>query len=99
MTARLAPRARQPPSSFPAGRRLESAFIMRRLLSLPLALMAIATATASRPVLQETPEYGPAKGTLVIVGLGGLEGSGILEKFLQLAGGWIAEAKPRNWST
>jgi cyanophycinase len=36
---------------------------------------------------QQTPEYGPAKGTLVIVGGGALEGTGIPEKFIQLAGG------------
>jgi cyanophycinase len=33
------------------------------------------------------PEYGPAKGTLVIVGGGNLEGTGIQEKFIELAGG------------
>ena len=36
---------------------------------------------------QEAPEYGPAKGTLVIVGGGNLEGTGIIEKFIELAGG------------
>jgi cyanophycinase len=36
---------------------------------------------------QEAPEYGPAKGTLLIVGGGALEGTGIQEKFIQLAGG------------
>ncbi len=36
---------------------------------------------------QETPEYGPAKGTLLIVGGGTLDGTGIYEKFIQLAGG------------
>jgi len=35
----------------------------------------------------EPPEYGPAKGTLVIVGGGNLNGSGISEKFIELAGG------------
>ena len=35
----------------------------------------------------ELPEYGPAKGTLVIVGGGNLNGSGINEKFIELAGG------------
>src|SRR5215207_9317645 len=35
----------------------------------------------------EAPEYGPAKGTLVIVGGGNLTGSGINEKFIELAGG------------
>src|SRR4030095_171801 len=36
---------------------------------------------------QETPEYGPAKGTLVIVGGGNTNNTGIIEKFIQLAGG------------
>jgi cyanophycinase len=36
---------------------------------------------------QEAPEYGPAKGTLVIVGGGPTNNTGIIEKFIQLAGG------------
>lgn len=40
---------------------------------------------------QEAPEYGPAKGTLVIVGGGNLEGTGIPEKFIALAGGLDAK--------
>ena len=32
-------------------------------------------------------EYGPAKGTLVIVGGGNTDGTGIVEKFIELAGG------------
>lgn len=38
-------------------------------------------------VPQTPPEYGPAKGTLVIVGGGNLDGTGIPEKFIELAGG------------
>lgn len=38
-------------------------------------------------VSQEAPEYGPAKGTLVIVGGGQTNNTGIMEKFIQLAGG------------
>src|SRR5688500_6836539 len=34
-----------------------------------------------------SPEYGPAKGTLVIIGGGSTEGTGIVEKFIELAGG------------
>ena len=56
-----------------------------------LSMLAIAltiTVFMAAPVLaQDAPEYGPAKGTLVIVGGGPLEGSGILEKFIELAGG------------
>jgi cyanophycinase len=33
------------------------------------------------------PEYGPAKGTLLLIGGGRLENTGILEKFIELAGG------------
>ncbi|HJT76680.1 MAG TPA: Type 1 glutamine amidotransferase-like domain-containing protein [Gemmataceae bacterium] len=35
----------------------------------------------------EAPEYGPAKGTLIIIGGGSLKDTGILETFLRLAGG------------
>jgi cyanophycinase len=47
----------------------------------------------ARPAARTLPaspgpaEYGPAKGTLVIVGGGNLEGTGIQEKFIELAGG------------
>ena len=36
---------------------------------------------------QEAPEYGPAKGTLIIIGGGNTNGTGIIEKFIELAGG------------
>jgi cyanophycinase len=39
------------------------------------------------PASEGTPEYGPAKGTLVIVGGGATEGTGIVERFIALAGG------------
>ena len=42
-------------------------------------------------VAQEPPEYGPPKGSLVIVGGGSMEGTGIVEKFLELAGGLEAK--------
>jgi cyanophycinase len=35
----------------------------------------------------ETTEYGPARGTLVIVGGGNLNGTGIFERFIELGGG------------
>jgi cyanophycinase len=38
-------------------------------------------------IAQEKPEYGPAKGILLIVGGGTLTGTGIQEKFIELAGG------------
>jgi cyanophycinase len=37
--------------------------------------------------IQEVPEYGPAKGTLVIDGGSPINRTGIIEKFIQLAGG------------
>ena len=52
--------------------------------SLPQAVVDVAQATQAT---QEAPEYGPAKGTLLIVGGGNLNGSGINEKFIELAGG------------
>jgi cyanophycinase len=39
------------------------------------------------PAAQSAPQYGPPKGTLVIVGGGATEGTGIVEKFIALAGG------------
>jgi cyanophycinase len=51
-----------------------------------LAAAAICV-TAAVPIAQEIPEYGPPKGTLLIVGGGTLAGSGINEKFIELAGG------------
>jgi cyanophycinase len=48
------------------------------------ALIALAVCS---PLAQEQPEYGPPKGTLLIVGGGNLNGSGINEKFIELAGG------------
>jgi cyanophycinase len=35
----------------------------------------------------ETPEYGPARGTLIVIGGGPMNHTGILETFLRLAGG------------
>ena len=54
-----------------------------RLLPLVfLAFVVVAPAPA-----QEAPEYGPPKGKLVIIGGGTLDGTGIVEKFIALAGG------------
>jgi cyanophycinase len=55
---------------------------MRTFLCVFLTILALAPAAA-----QQAPEYGPAKGTLVIVGGGQTEGTGIVEKFIALAGG------------
>jgi hypothetical protein len=39
------------------------------------------------PATPEAPEYGPSNGTLLIAGGGPLLDSGIVEKFIELAGG------------
>ena len=60
-----------------------------------LLLAAVVTGTntaqaqepASQNATKDLPEYGPANGTLVIVGGGALGGTGIREKFVSLAGG------------
>ena len=54
------------------------------ILAVALGLMLV---LSSSGVAQGVPEYGPAKGTLVIAGGGPLEGTGIYEKFIELAGG------------
>ena len=54
-------------------------------LTAPAALQQKPAAPAA--VAAATPEYGPAKGTLVIVGGGATEGTGIMEKFIELGGG------------
>jgi cyanophycinase len=59
------------------------------IVALVLAACVILDAYLSPPAaaFQEATEYGPAKGTLVIVGGGSMDGTGIIEKFIQLAGG------------
>jgi cyanophycinase len=64
-----------------------------RILAAVLLLLLVFGATqaprAQQPtaVTADATEYGPAKGSLVIVGGGNLAGSGIHEKFIELAGG------------
>lgn len=55
-------------------------------VALAAALCALALATG-RAAVQETTEYGPPSGALVIAGGGRLDGTGIYEKFIELAGG------------
>jgi cyanophycinase len=58
------------------------------LITLLLALASLGNPQSSNAAAQqEAPEYGPAKGTLVIVGGGPTNGTGIIEKFIALAGG------------
>ncbi len=55
-----------------------------------LALSLAAALTISR-LLAQSPEYGPATGTLVIQGGGAAEGTGIVETFINKAGGLNAK--------
>jgi cyanophycinase len=57
-------------------------------IALPLVLAA---ALPWGIVAQDAPEYGPARGTLIIVGGGATQGTGIVEKFVELAGGLDAK--------
>lgn len=67
------------------------------LLLAASAVLGVAPALAAQPpqgspaapaaARAAEPEYGPANGTLVIAGGGNLDGTGILEKFVALAGG------------
>lgn len=58
----------------------------KRLAATHLTVFVILL-TASAILAQDVPEYGPPKGTLLIVGGGNLRDSGIYEKFIELAGG------------
>ncbi len=51
------------------------------------AILCLLFLCSARATLQEIAEYGPPAGTLLIVGGGPLEGTGIVEKFIELAGG------------
>ena len=58
---------------------------MRRSIFILATLLACTMAVSAQ---QGTPpEYGPASGTLVIVGGGNLDDTGIVEKFIEVAGG------------
>lgn len=59
--------------------------------TLLLVLSFSTPAAVQQPPAAQAPEYGPAKGTLVIVGGGGTDGTGIMEKFIELAGGLDAK--------
>ena len=62
----------------------------------PLLLLAVTLALSNFALAQEAPEYGPAKGTLLIIGGGNLNGSGIYEQFIELAGGKDKEVRHRS---
>jgi cyanophycinase len=59
-----------------------------RSISLPKRISLVLTAVVVYAVLPlQATEYGPEKGTLVIQGGGSAEGTGILETFINYAGG------------
>ncbi len=62
-----------------------------RLLIFLFTILLVALLAFAQPPTPETPEYGPAKGTLVIVGGGPTANTGIMEKFIELAGGLDAK--------
>ena len=55
----------------------------RTRLTFPFVLIALSAPIAA----QQATEYGPATGTLVIVGGGSTAGTGIMERFIELGGG------------
>lgn len=57
----------------------------RRLPLVALALFVLSLPIGARE--QAAPQYGPPKGALVIVGGGSTAGTGIVERFIELAGG------------
>ena len=59
--------------------------VKRALLALAALLIVSSAPFAQAPA--NAPEYGPAKGTLVIVGGGSTNGTTIMEKFVELGGG------------
>ena len=61
--------------------------MMRKRIAATLIATALIAGGAIAGAYQDTPEYGPAKGTLIIVGGGSTDGTGIVEKFIQIAGG------------
>lgn len=56
---------------------------LRRSLAALLGAVTLSPSISA----QQPPEYGPPRGTLIIAGGGPLEGSGIIERFIELGGG------------
>jgi cyanophycinase len=71
-----------------AGRRIVRVAPLQVLAAVAFAIqMEAVPAPPPDPTGATSPEYGPAHGTLLIVGGGSLQGTGIVEKFIELAGG------------
>lgn len=60
---------------------------MRGGLIIAAVLAVFSSHSSPLQTVDSPPEYGSTKGALVIVGGGSMEGTGILEKFIELAGG------------
>jgi len=60
---------------------------MKKRLSGLLAALLLILVGIGNVASQQQPEYGPAKGTLIIIGGNMSETSGIAQKFIELAGG------------
>ncbi|MCJ7627084.1 MAG: cyanophycinase [Longimicrobiales bacterium] len=58
-----------------------------RTLHHMITVFALALALAAPSSAQEVTEYGPPNGTLVIVGGGSMNNTGIMERFIELGGG------------
>lgn len=61
--------------------------MLQKPLFIAVVVAAVSAGLSTRIVGQAAPEYGPARGSLVIAGGGELDGSGIFEKFIALGGG------------
>ncbi len=61
--------------------------VTQRTFRLLLLCLALASAPTVEPAAQEATDYGPSIGTLVLVGGGALDGTGIVERFIELGGG------------
>jgi cyanophycinase len=61
--------------------------IHKRPVPAACCFLVLLAAPAAQLPADGPPEYGPSRGTLVIAGGGNLEGTGIMEKFIELAGG------------
>ena len=58
-----------------------------RTLYLMIPTLILVTGLSAPSHAQETTEYGPANGTLIIIGGGSMNGTGIVERFIEFGGG------------
>ena len=60
---------------------------LRLALTFFLASLCLSLAVRAAAPPPDAPEYGPAKGWLIIIGGNMQDGSGLAQKFIELAGG------------